>query len=246
MSAVILRDIRSRFFNHGVGFLLVPLWPLAHMTVLLALYTAMGRKVPYGEDLATFFATGLLPTLTFNYVSRFMAMSVLQNKSMTAFPVVTIVDIMTARAFLEIISAASTLLLAIIFLSAYGADPLPEDPYEAIFAYLSLIILAVGVGSLVSVIVMMFKFFMTAYTLVIICLYISSGTVFVTSSLPDRLQYILSFNPVLQIVEWVRSSYYIGYGTVYLDKMYPIEFGLTALAIGLGLERMLRMLIMDN
>lgn len=44
MTAVILRDMRSRFFNHGLGFLIVSLWPLAHMIILIGLYTAMGRK----------------------------------------------------------------------------------------------------------------------------------------------------------------------------------------------------------
>ncbi len=46
MQAVILRDVRTRFFNHGLGFLLVPLWPLAHMFVLLMIYTFMGGRLP--------------------------------------------------------------------------------------------------------------------------------------------------------------------------------------------------------
>ncbi|WP_236776042.1 hypothetical protein [Agrobacterium tumefaciens] len=54
MTAVILRDMRSRFFNHGLGFLLVSLWPLAHMLILLTIYTVMGRKTPYGDSLNVF------------------------------------------------------------------------------------------------------------------------------------------------------------------------------------------------
>ncbi|PZR50261.1 MAG: capsular biosynthesis protein, partial [Stutzerimonas stutzeri] len=68
MTAVMLRDMRTRFFNHGLGFLVVSLWPLAHMVILLLIYTLMGRTAPFGDSLPVFFATGLIPTLTFMYV----------------------------------------------------------------------------------------------------------------------------------------------------------------------------------
>ncbi len=103
MFAVMLRDMRSRFFNHGIGFLMVPLWPLVHILILLTIYTVMGRASPFGDNLLIFFATGLLPTLTFMYVSRGMAMSVISNRNMLSFPVVHIIDVMTARAILELL-----------------------------------------------------------------------------------------------------------------------------------------------
>lgn len=48
---------------------------------------------------AVVFATGLLPCLTFMYVSRFMALSIVMNRPMLAIPAVKVLDILFARAF---------------------------------------------------------------------------------------------------------------------------------------------------
>lgn len=246
MVAVMLRDMRSRFFNHGLGFLLVPLWPLVHMLILLTIYSLMGRQTPYGESLSIFFASGLLPTLTFMYVTRGMAMSVLSNKTMLSFPVVTILDVMTARAFLEIIGSFLTLVLLFSILSARGEDPIPSDIFEALFGYLSVLILAIGTGYLVGITCMFLRFFVTIWALSLIILYIASGVMFVPSRLPDEASYYLSFNPVFQVVEWVRSAYYPGYASRHLDKPYVLYYGITCLFLGLLVERLLRRVLLES
>jgi len=246
MTAVILRDMRSRFFNHGLGFLLVSLWPLAHMLILLTIYTVMGRKAPYGDSLNVFFATGLIPTLAFMYVSRFMSLSLIMNRTMLSFPVVTVVDIMMARAFLEVVAAALTLFFMFMILLALGDNPFPADPFEAVYAYLAIILLAVGVGFLAGVIAMFAPFFVTIYALTMIVVYISSGTLFVSAALPERIAYILSWNPAFHAVEWMRLAYYPGYSDKWLDRNYIIGFGAISLCSGLFLERVLRMKMLEG
>lgn len=246
MKAVVLRDMRSRFFNHGLGFLLVSLWPLAHMLILLGIYTVAGRKSPYGDSLNVFFATGLIPTLAFTYVSRFMSLSLTLNRSMLGFPVVSVLDIMMARALLEVIAAALTLFFMILILLALGNNPFPADLFEAVYAYLAVMLLAVGVGSLAGVFVMLMPFFATIYALTMIVVYISSGTLFVASALPEKVAYILSWNPVFHAVEWMRLAYFPGYSDKWLDRSYIISFGVLALFLGLLLERTFRMRMLEG
>lgn len=240
MKAVVLRDLRTRFFDHGLGFLIVPLWPLAHMVVLLIIYSLSGRSVPFGDSLNLFFATGLIPTLAFMYISRFMSLSIVLNSPMLAFPAVTVVDIMAARAFLEIIASYLTLIFILTILTVLGDDPIPYDIEQAVYAYLSTLLLAVGVGSLVSVVVIFMPFVVTVYALFLIVIYLTSGTLFIVSALPDQISYILSWNPVVHAVDWMRSAYYPTYSTEILDKQYLISFGLGSLCLGLTLERTLR------
>lgn len=246
MTAVILRDMRSRFFNHGLGFLVVSLWPLAHMIILLGIYTIAGRKAPYGESLNIFFATGLIPTLTFTYVSRFMSLSLIMNRTMLSFPVVTVVDIMMARAFLEVVATALTLFFMFMILLALGDNPYPADPFEAVYAYLAAILLAVGTGSLAGVFVMFMPFFATIYALTMIVVYLSSGTLFLSTGLPESVAYILSWNPVFHAVEWMRLAYFPGYSDKWLDRTYIISFGALSLCLGLFLERALRMKMLEG
>jgi len=246
MTAVMLRDMRTRFFNHGLGFLIVSLWPLAHMLILIGVYSLLGRSAPFGDSLRVFFLTGLIPTLTFMYVSRFMSLSLILNRPMLAFPVVKVLDIMAARALLEVTAAFITLFFAFIILLLFGDDPFPRDPFEAFYAYLSLLLLAIGVGSIAGVITMFFSFFSTIYGLSMILVYILSGTLMVASSLPEAIIYPLSFNPVLHAVEWMRIAYYEGYSDRVLDRQYLIGFGLTSLCIGLLMERTFRKVMLDG
>lgn len=240
MAAVVLRDMRTRFFNHGLGFIIVSLWPLAHMLILLMIYSLTGRMTPFGDSLYVFFATGLIPTLAFMYISRFMSLSLLLNKPMLAFPAVTVVDVMMARAFLEVIAAFITLILMILIIYFIGDNPFPWDLTEAIEAYVSVLLLSVGVGFLAGVIVMFSPFFATIYALMMILVYLLSGTIFVVSNLPDVIAKPLSYNPVVHAVEWMRVAYYPTYSTKILDKEYLIGFGMTSLFLGLLLERVLR------
>lgn len=244
--AVMMRDMRTRFFNHGLGFLFVSLWPLAHMLILLAIYAVLGRAAPFGDSLPVFFATGLLPTLTLMYVSRFMCLSVILNKPMLAFPVVKVLDILLARAILEILAAFVTLFLVFGILLLLGADPFPRDPIQALYAYLSVLLLALGLGTMAGVIATLFRFFATIYALSLIPIYILSGTLFVASSLPTALAYPLSFSPLIHAVEWMRTAYYEGYPAQLLDKQYLVLWGLTTLCLGLVMERLSRRLMLEG
>jgi len=246
MLAVMLRDMRTRFFDHGLGFLIVSLWPLAHMLILLLIYHAVGRQAPFGDSLNVFFATGLIPTLAFMYVSRFMSLSLILNRPMLSFPAVQVLDVMAARALLEIIAACLTLFFMISILLLLGDDPWPYDPVQALLAFLSALLLAVGVGSLAGVITMFFPFFATLYALLMIVVYISSGTLFVASALPEQAARALAWNPVVQCVEWMRSAYYPTYSDKLLDRQYLVVFGLTCLCLGLLLERMCRRKMLES
>lgn len=246
MSAVILRDMRTRFFNHGLGFLLVALWPLAHMVILLAIARLTGRHAPYGESLNVFFATGLIPTLAFMYVSRFMSYSMILNKPMLAFPLVKPFDIMAGRAFLEIIAAFLTLGTMLAILALAGENPIPVDMEQAVLAYMSALLLAVGVGTLVGVIVTFFPPFVTIYALALIVIYLSSGTMLVVSALPDQIAIPLSYNPVMGVVEWMRTAYYPTYSDRLVSKTYIVGFGLGALFLGLVAERALRARVLEG
>ena len=240
MRAVVLRDVRTRFFDHGLGFLLVPIMPAIHLAILLAISKLMGRYAPYGDSLLVFYATGLLPTLTFMYVSRFMALSLLSNRPMMAFPAVRMMDIVLARAFLEIIGSVLCVLLVFGVLLAIGENPFPIDPFNAVYAYLAVVLLAIGCGLLVSIMSAVSQVFAWVYTLLLVVVYVLSGSFFVIGTLPEQFATILAWNPVLHGTEWMRTAYYGGYPDQYLSKTYLLGSGLGTVFLGLALERSCR------
>jgi capsular polysaccharide transport system permease protein len=59
--ALMLRNIRTRFFGNGLGYVLTMAWPLSHIFILVIIFTVMGRAAPYGDSPALFVATGVVP-----------------------------------------------------------------------------------------------------------------------------------------------------------------------------------------
>lgn len=240
MGAVILRDLRSRFFNHGLGFLIVPAFPFVHLLALILIYGLFGRAAPFGDSLQLFLATGLIPTLTFMYVSRFMAVSLMENRQVLAYPIIGMLEVVLARGLLEILGAVWMALAVMAVFYFWGFDPLPVYPVEAFKAFCVTLLLALSVGLVISLIAMVFMVFATVWALFLIVIYIASGSLFVVAFLPQIAVDILSWNPVLHCVEWMRTAYYPGYPDQVLDKTYVVSCAVGCLTLGLLGERTLR------
>lgn len=237
--ALMLRIIRTRFFGHGLGFLVSIGWPFVHILLLLLINAAIDRAAPYGDSLVLFFATGLLPFMSFQYMSRFIMIAVLHSRPLLGFPVVKMMDLLLAAAILEVLSSFCTVAILAVFLSAIGINYMPANPSDAVWALLVSMLLGFGFGILNALIVLAQPMWVTGNALLIIALYMVSGIFFLPEALPEAARYYLSFNPVLQVVEWMRSAYYDGYGSV-LDKRYTIGFAVVMLFLGLLIERLFR------
>ena len=238
--ALMLRNIRTRFFGTGLGFLLALSWPLVHIGLLLGITVLLGRVAPYGDNSAIFFATGLVPYMAYLYISRFMMVSVQHTRPLLAFPVVKISDLLFAGAILEVLSSCCSIIVLGIVLMAFGTDITPLDPAQAAFALCAAMLLGLAFGIVNSLLMMAMPIWMTVSSLFNVFVYFTSGIFFVPSSLPPTLRYYLSFNPLLQIVEWMRSAYYDGYGAELLDKRYAVGFAIVVLFLGLVIERVFR------
>jgi capsular polysaccharide transport system permease protein len=239
--ALMLRDVRTRMFGNGLGFLAFSVgWPLVHILVLIVIFSVTGRAAPYGDSLVLFFAAGLVPMMTFMYMSRWIMLGLILNRPLLAFPIVKVMDVLLARAFLEAMGSCMMTASLCTILSFLGVDFVPRDVAEASFAWGAAVLLGLGMGIINAIIAMAFPGWITGYSLIIIVFYMSSGIMFVPDALPEIARYYLSFNPVLHAVEWMRSAYYPGYGSLVLDKTYLLYWGIGTVFVGFGLERLLR------
>jgi capsular polysaccharide transport system permease protein len=238
--ALMLRNVRTKFFGHGIGSLVAIGWPLTHIIITVLVLGLLGRAAPYGDSVALFIATGVVPFQTFNYMSRFMMMSALRNRPLLAFPEVKILDVLLASALLEVLSASCVVIVFMALAWVVGIDPIPRDVVQASYAFGAAILLGLGSGLLNAVLVLALPGWMLSYILVIIILWSASGVVFVPDALPEIARNVLAYNPMLQVIEWTRSAYYEGYGDLILDRGYVIEFGVVTIFLGLLVERLLR------
>ena len=112
-------------------------------------------------------------------------------------------------------------------------------------AYVAIIFLAYGVGTCVGVIGMFYPMVLTLWQLVSVCLYLSSGALFVAANLPDQITDVLSYNSITVSVEWMRTAFYESYSDKLVDPAYVVAFGGVSLFLGLGIERIFRRQMLD-
>ena len=210
------------------------------MGALIAMSVVFGRLAPYGDNTALFFGTGLVPYMSYLYISRFMMVSVQHTRPLLAFPIVKIPDLLFAGAILEVLSSCCSISVLAVVLTAFGVDVVPLNPAQAAFALCAAMFLGLAFGVVKSLLLLANPVWMTVSSLFNIFLYVTSGIFFVPSALPSQLQFYLFFNPLLHIIEWMRSAYYEGYGIELLDKRYPVGFAAILLFLGLVIERVFR------
>lgn len=230
--ALILRDIRTRFGASLWGYGVIVLWPCVHVFMLIVIYTFQKLPAPLGDERALFFATGAVPVLVFQYISREVMKSIIMNRPLTYYPQVKIFDLIFSRILVEIVTGFLALLVVSSVLVVIGVNVVPAQPLTAVCGYLAAIILGIGVGTINVAIIGFFPGWMIGYALFSIILYISSGVMFLPSYMPEQIYYWMKFNPAMQLAEWVRSAYY-PYASIQVDYMYVIMFGLTSASIGL-------------
>jgi capsular polysaccharide transport system permease protein len=239
--ALMIRDVQTRFFGHALGFVVAIAWPVSHIFILIAINAAAGRAAPYGDDPALFFATGLLPFMCFNYMTRFTAMGVFQNKPLLGYPIVKVADVLIARSIVEVLNSGVVIVVTIVILTAWGVDVRPVHPLQAEYALLACMGLGLGFGWFNGIISGIFPFWFTIFSLFQIIMWMASGVILVPDQLPESVRWWLSWNPALIGVEWMRSAFYEGYGVgELLDKRYMLGFDASMMFLGLIMERALR------
>jgi capsular polysaccharide transport system permease protein len=238
--ALILRDLKTRFFGSEFGFLISIAWPLFHILALLGISVGLGRMAPYGDNAALWFATGIVPFMAFSYMARFIGLGIVLNKPLLVFPRVKITDILFARAIVEILSAGVVIAILMGIFATFGIDFVPNNPVQAFLALGTCMLLGLGVGVVNAIVAAALPIWITGFALVIIFLWLTSGVFFVAHALPEPLRYAISLNPITHGIEWMRSAYYIGYGSNFIDKRYVLAHAVGWLCGGLLLERSVR------
>lgn len=237
IGALMLRDIKTRFGGNPANYAIAIFWPIAHIVLLLIVYSAAGRMAPYGSSSVQFFATGVIPYMVFNYPSRFSMMALVVNGPLLGFPIVTMFDVMLARILLETINATAVCIIVSLGLLALDVDIMPAEPEQAVAALAATLLLAAGIALFNALIAKKAVAYYIFYILFSMVLYMASGIIFLPEALPQWAVDILSYNPLLHCVAWFRSAYYPGYGATYLDKSYLVIWGIATFVCGLIVER---------
>lgn len=238
--ALVLRETRTTFGNSSLGYVWAILTPAIGVALLVVIFAFASRQPPFGQSLALFFATGFLSYEYYNKLANSLMTVIDANKALLLYPVVTPTAAICARFIL--ISITYLLIMFIFYgtLVLFGLADLPAYPIQLLWAFFTIGLLGLGVGVFNCSMIIFWDSWRQIFQIINRPLFFISGIFFIPSLLPERALDFLKWNPILHLIEWVRTSYYPNYDSRVLDKVYVLSIAFILIALGLLGERYFR------
>ncbi|MEO1638511.1 MAG: ABC transporter permease [Pseudomonadota bacterium] len=240
IASLILREARATFGTSAFGYVWAVITPTASVGLLVFLFSLIGRQPPFGASLALFFATGILALQFFNELSGKLTTVFDANRALLTYPIIKDMDTLIARAILIGLTYALIITVFFVGLILLGLALLPARPEHVILAFMATFLLGLGIGSLHAVIFSFWESWAQIEKILTRPLFFISGIFYVPSQMPVQAREMLSWNPVLHLVEWFRHGFYPNYNSSVLDIWYPVAVGVGLLLLALTGERLFR------
>ncbi len=206
ISALILRELHTRFGRHHLGYAWIFLEPMILGGCIAMVHYVSGHGLPGGLNVAAFYIVGYTPYYLFRAILNRAAGSVMANQPLFYHRQVSYLDVMLARNLLDCATVMIAVFIMIIALSNFEAA-LPHDPLKIVVGIVlmaafchgfALLILAATVWGHENVerVVHPFTYLMIPFT----------GAFFMVWWLPTEMQYYALLNPSVHMFEIIRDG----------------------------------------
>jgi len=238
ISALTLRETRSRYGSSKLGYFWALFEPFAHVMVFIGIFSALDRASPLGKSIGLFILTGIIPWLLYsNIVSKVMAGSE-ANKALLGYPQVMPMDIAISRVILETVTLVLVMLI-FLGLAVYLDVSIRIDSFLQMMSAAGLIILfATGIGLINGAIIQRYPSYRNIYSALSRPLYFVSGVFFTADFLSPEAYNMVQYNPLIHLIEWFRSGFYTSFDSNLYNPYYAISVCLGIFIMGLIAERM--------
>ncbi len=239
--ALVLREMRTRFGRQRLGYVWAVVEPTAYVLVFVTMLTLGGKHLPAGMPAIPFLITGVIPFFLFRD-SMLRSMSAIQaNYPLLTFPQVKPLDLVLGRALLETVTLMFVFVALLVGAMAFGSPVKIEDPLAVLFWLPTVAFLGFGAGALFGAFVPMFpaieRLVPSVFTRPLLFI---SGVFFTADMVPGAVREYALFNPLLHLIDLLRSAFFVEFESVYADRSYALFFAATCMLLGLLCQRAMR------
>lgn len=240
ISALMIRELVTRFGRENIGFLWIMMEPLLFAVLVGLLWRFMKGPEEHGVSVVAFVASGYIPlTLFRNAVSRSVKVFTV-NGSLLYHRQIKILDFIFVRFLIESIGAMMAFLFIGMILIALNEFPVPANMGALIagwFLYclftFSLCLILAPLSEIGEVL----EKFIPVTTYIMIPF---SGTFYMTSWLTPEAQQAVLLSPFVHAMELMRHGIFGGRVNAIWDVSIPIGASIVLMIIGLAFCRRIR------
>ena len=240
VNALLLRETRTRFGAHNLGYLWALLEPILMIITFVLLLRFGNRAPPTGMDMFGFVSTGLIPYALFMNSLNRVAESINGNRGLLFYPVVRPLDLVYARALLEFVTYSAIFVLILGGNALYRQQLAVDNALMVMCGLVMASALGTTIGLILCTLALYSNFVERARAPLLRPLFWISGIFFSANQLPDNVREWLLHNPVLHCVEYVRGGWYATYDPIHASPGFVLSLIVLCAALGLSLERRAR------
>lgn len=238
--AVVMRETRTRFGAHKLGYLWALLEPMVVILTFYTFFRLTKRPAPAGMDVFSFLTTGVVPYTLFSSSVTKVAESVNGNKALLYYPPVQPIDLAIGRAVLE---GATYCAVFIVLVGGYALTQ-QELVFDSAVVTMAGMALASLLGSATGLVFCALGQFSVTFDRargpLIRPLFWISGIFFTAESLSGGVRDAALKNPIFHCVELVRAGWFASYDARHVDFSYLLSWIMGLAVAGLVLERLVR------
>ncbi|GEO85693.1 MULTISPECIES: ABC transporter permease [Alphaproteobacteria] len=235
VSALLIREMSTRFGNKPGGYIWALLDPVAHVLMLTIIFQGIAHLPPLGTSFTLFFATGYVGFYFYQGTTNYLDDALKANKALLSYPNVAPIDTLVARLFLQLGTMAMVAVIVLGTIISTLHLPLTIDWAAILSAVLAAALLAFGVSLANTVLFLRSPLYEKLYQIAMKPSFMLSGVFFLPDALPHPFQDIITLNPVIHIVALFRKGFYAEYRATALDLNYLMGFIFICLMGGLTL-----------
>lgn len=240
ISALIMRELITRFGRENIGFLWMMVEPLLFAILVGVMWTFMKGPTEYGVSVVAFVASGYIPLVMFRSTIGRAVRAFSANSSLLYHRQVTILDLITVRFLVEFIGSMMAYCFVAMLLILIGLFPVPADLGTLIFGFILYGFFTFSVALILaplSEVSETLEKFMPVTTYLMVPF---SGTFNMTSWLAPNVRNWLLYSPPVSAMELQRYGIWGDKITPYYDVPYTIAVSLVLMMIGLALCHYIR------
>lgn len=238
--AIILRETRTRFGAYRFGYLWAIVDPVIIILTFFGLFALLDRSSPFGMDVFSFVATGLIPYRLFASCAAQVGEAINGNRALLYYPRVLPIDLVIARGIFELVTYSAVFVALMSCHAFYFQEIVVESALHVIAGLVLAALLGTAVGLVFCSLGVVANSVDRARGPILRPLFWVSGVFFTAASLPDEVRGLVLLNPVVHAVELVRAGWFPTYGDEYADPTYILAWILAVGLCGLIAERRVR------
>lgn len=236
--ALFMRESMHRLFYRRGAWIWLIAEPVLHMAFLVFLFTIVRVRVIGGIDTAIWLLAGMLGFFMFRRTMNIGMSAIQMGKPLFTYRQVKPVDTVLVRSASEGVLMFVITLIIFFGVAVLGLDVLPDNGFGVLYAFLTLWLLGLGVGLLISVPRTIVAEVGDVVGILMTPMYLLSGVILPIASVPQPYRDWLLLNPVVHSLEMMRLSFASHYaGILELDVFYPLEFAMVLILFGLIVQR---------